>query len=152
MAQFKIMAVVWLILTAGFFILGVSYGPLWALLIALLDFLPVFGTGTALIPWGIIKVLGGEYAFAAGLILIYVLTQVIRQLVQPKLVGDTMGLNPLLTLFLLYLGFKIRGLAGMILAVPIGLFIASLYRFGAFKGMTDSARELAEEISRFRGK
>lgn len=77
------------------FILGVSYGPLWALLIALLDFLPVFGTGTALIPWGIIKVLGGEYAFAAGLILIYVLTQVIRQLVQPKLVGDTMGLNPL---------------------------------------------------------
>ena len=47
MAQFKIMAVVWLILTAGFFILGVSYGPLWALLIALLDFLPVFGTGTA---------------------------------------------------------------------------------------------------------
>ena len=134
MAQFKIMAVVWLILRAGFFIL------------------PVFGTGTALIPWGIIKVLGGEYAFAAGLILIYVLTQVIRQLVQPKLVGDTMGLNPLLTLFLLYLGFKIRGLAGMILAVPIGLFIASLYRFGAFKGMTDSARELAEEISRFRGK
>ena len=94
MAQFKIMAVVWLILTAGFFILGVSYGPLWALLIALLDFLPVFGTGTALIPWGIIKVLGGEYAFAAGLILIYVLTQVIRQLVQPKLVGDTVGLNP----------------------------------------------------------
>ena len=80
------------------------------------------------------------------------LTQVIRQLVQPKLVGDTMGLNPLLTLFLLYLGFKIRGLAGMILAVPIGLFIASLYRFGAFKGMTDSAKELAEEISRFRGK
>ncbi len=78
------------------------------------------------------------------------LTQVIRQLVQPKLVGDTMGLNPLLTLFLLYLGFKIRGLAGMILAVPIGLFIASLYRFGAFKGMTDSAKELAEEISRFR--
>ena len=79
-------------------------------MIALLDFLPVFGTGIALIPWGIIKVLGGEYAFAAGLILIYVLTQVIRQLVQPKLVGDTMGLNPLLTLFLLYLGFKIRGL------------------------------------------
>ena len=54
--------------------------------------------------------------------------------------------------FLLYLGFKIKGLAGMILAVPIGLFIASLYRFGAFKGMTDSARMLAEEISRFRGK
>ena len=152
MAQFKIMFVVWLILGAGFFILGVSYGPLWALLIALLDFLPVFGTGTALIPWGLIKILGGEYAFAAGLILIYILTQVIRQLVQPKLVGDTLGLNPLLTLFLLYLGFKIKGLAGMILAVPLGLFAASLYRFGAFDSMLGSMKELAGEINRFRGK
>ena len=152
LAQFKIMFVVWLILGAGFFILGVSYGPLWALLIALLDFLPVFGTGTALIPWGLIKILGGEYAFAAGLILIYILTQVIRQLVQPKLVGDTLGLNPLLTLFLLYLGFKIKGLAGMILAVPLGLFAASLYRFGAFDSMLGSMKELAGEINRFRGK
>ena len=65
--------------------------------------------------------MGGEYAFAAGLLLIYVLTQVTRQIVQPKLVGDSMGLPPLLTLFLLYLGFKADGIAGMILAVPIGL-------------------------------
>lgn len=150
MAQFKIMAVVWLILTAGFFILGVSYGPLWALLIALLDFLPVFGTGTALIPWGIIKVLGGEYAFAAGLILIYVLTQVIRQLVQPKLVGDSMGLNPLFTLILLFLGFKISGLAGMILAVPIGLFFMNLYKYGAFDSMINSFMTLVRDINAFR--
>ena len=84
--------------------------------------------------------------------MIYILTQVIRQLVQPKLVGDTLGLNPLLTLFLLYLGFKIKGLAGMILAVPLGLFAASLYRFGAFDSMLGSMKELAGEINRFRGK
>ena len=76
------MAVVWIILTVGFFILGVKYSLLWGFLIAFLDFLPVFGAGTALFPWGIIKLLGGEYAFAAGLLLIYVLTQVIRQVVQ----------------------------------------------------------------------
>lgn len=150
MAQFKIMFVVWLILSAGFMILGIGYGPLWAILIALLDFLPVFGTGTVLIPWGLIKVLGGEYAFAAGLLLIYVLTQVIRQIVQPKLVGDSMGLNPLFTLILLYLGFKVKGLAGMILAVPFGMLFLNLYEYGAFKNMTDSAKELLEEISRFR--
>ena len=92
LAQFKIMAVVCLILTAGFLVLGVRFALLWAVLISLLDFLPVFGTGTALIPWGIIQILDGEYAFAAGLLLLYVLTQVVRQAVQPKLVGDSMGL------------------------------------------------------------
>ena len=152
MAQFKIMAVVWLILTAGFIVLGVGYGPLWAFLIAFLDFLPVFGTGTALLPWGLIKLLGGEYAFAAGLLLIYVLTQVTRQIVQPKLVGDSMGLPPLLTLFLLYLGFKTDGIAGMILAVPIGLLFVNLYHYGAFKGITDSLAVLAGDIERFRRK
>ena len=79
-------------------------------------------------PWGVVKLLAGEYAFAAGLLLLYVLTQVIRQLVQPKLVGDSMGLNPLFTLILLFLGFKISGLAGMILAVPIGLFFKMCIR------------------------
>ena len=149
-AQLKIMGVVWLILTAGFFVLGVGYAPLWAFLISLLDFLPVFGTGTVLIPWGIIVVLDGEYAFAAGLLLLYVLTQVTRQAVQPKLVGDSMGLNPFLTLLFLYLGFKAGGIAGMILAVPVGLFFLNLYHFGAFKGMTDSAAALIQEIQAFR--
>ena len=150
LAQLKIMGVVWLILTAGFFVLGVGYAPLWALLISLLDFLPVFGTGTVLIPWGIIVILDGEYAFAAGLLLLYVLTQVTRQAVQPKLVGDSMGLNPFLTLLFLYLGFKAGGIAGMILAVPVGLFFLNLYHFGAFKGMTDSAAALIQEIQAFR--
>lgn len=152
MAQFKIMAVVWLILTVGFLLLGVGYGPLWAILIAFLDFLPVFGTGTALLPWGLVKLLGGEYAFAAWLLVIYVFTQVTRQIVQPKLVGDSMGLPPLLTLFLLYLGFKAGGLAGMILAVPIGLLFVNLYHYGAFKDITDSLMILARDISRFRQK
>ena len=149
-AQFKIMGVVALILLTGFWILGINYAVLFAVLIAILDFLPFFGTGTALIPWGIIQILDGEYAFAAGLLLLYVLTQVVRQAVQPKLVGDSMGLNPFLTLLFLYLGFKAGGIAGMILAVPVGLFFLNLYHYGAFKGMTDSAAALIREIQMFR--
>ena len=113
LAQFRIMFVVALILAAGLFILQVKYSFLWAVLIAILDFLPVFGTGTVLIPWAVIKVFSGEYAFAAGLALIYILTQVVRQIIQPKIVGDTVGLPPLTTLFFLYLGYKWAGLGGM---------------------------------------
>lgn len=150
LAQFKIMFVVAAVLAGGFFVLGINYALIFAVLLAFLDFLPMFGTGTALGPWAVIKVLSGEYAFAAGLILLYLLTQVVRQVIQPKIVGDTMGLSPLATLFLLYLGFKIKGIAGMILAVPLGLLTASLYRYGAFSPILKNGKRLIEEIQAFR--
>ena len=125
-------------------------GLVFAVLIAFLDFLPMFGTGTALGPWALVKLFSGEYAFAAGLILLYLLTQVIRQIIQPKIVGDAMGLPPLATLFLLYLGFKIAGIAGMILAVPVGLLFASFYKHGAFQGIVENTRLLILEIQDFR--
>ena len=130
-------------------ILGVRYGILFALLIALLDFLPVFGTGTVLFPWALIKLLSGEWTFAIGLVVIYVLTQAVRQVVQPKIVGDSIGLPPLLSLIFLYLGFKIKGISGMILAVPIGMFILNLYHYGVFDSMIQNTKLLAEEIRRF---
>lgn len=152
LAQFRIMFVVAAILAVGLLVLGVSYSFILAVLIALLDFLPVFGTGTVLIPWALVKLFTGEYSYAVGLLALYVITQVMRQMIQPKIVGDSMGLSPLMTLFLLYLGFKIRGLAGMILAVPIGLVFINFYKYGAFDSMIGNARELAREINRFRGK
>lgn len=152
LAQFRIMFVVAVILAMGFVVLGVSHGLLIALVIAMLDFLPLFGTGTALIPWAAVSLLSGEYAFAAGLILLYVLTQVVRQIIQPKIVGDIMGLPPLLTLFFLYVGFKVQGLSGMILAVPMGMIVLKLYQYGAFNSLIDNARLLFQEIQEFRKK
>ena len=149
-AQFKIMFVIAAILLAGFFVLGVNYALLLALLISFLDFLPLFGTGTALIPWALVKLLSGEYAFAAGLGLLYVLTQVVRQIIQPKIVGDTMGLPPLWTLFFLYIGFKFSGISGMILAVPIGMLVLNLYEHGAFDSLIDNFKLLIHEIEEFR--
>ena len=150
LAQFRIMFVVAAILAVGFIILGVRYGLLFAILIAVLDFLPLFGTGTALFPWALVKLLSGEAPFAVGLILLYVLTQVVRQIIQPKIVGDSMGLPPLITLFFLYVGFKFHGLSGMILAVPIGLVVVKLYQYGAFDTLIREIRLLAQEINRFR--
>lgn len=150
LAQFKIMFVVAGILLVGFLVLGIEHAVLLSCAIAVLDFLPMFGTGTALIPWGIFKILEGKYAMAAGMILLYVLTQVVRQMIQPKIVGDSMGLPPLVTLFLLFIGFKIQGLSGMILAVPIGMLGMRFYEYGAFDGLIRNVKLLAENIKRWR--
>lgn len=150
LAQFKIMFMVALILLAGFVVLGVRYAFLLAILIAMLDFLPLFGTGTVLLPWAVVKLLSGEYMLAAGMALLYVVSQVARQMVQPKIVGDSMGLPPLLTLVLLYIGFKVRGISGMILAVPLGILGMKLYEYGMFDSLIENVRLLAEEIERLR--
>ena len=98
-AQFKIMAVVFVILLCGFGIMGMHFSILLALGIAFLDFLPFFGTGTALIPWALYELLTGDYRRVVGLLILYAVTQIVRQLIQPKLVGDSIGLNPLLPLY-----------------------------------------------------
>ncbi|MBU3874798.1 sporulation integral membrane protein YtvI [Faecalicatena sp. AGMB00832] len=145
-AQFKIMGVVFLILFIGFAVLNVHYSVLVAFLIAFLDFLPFFGTGTAMIPWAVYKFLMGNYKVALLLLIIYAVTQLVRQLLQPKLVGDSMGLNPLVTLLLLYIGYKVSSVLGMILAVPIGMVLINMCQAGAFDYILDDVRILVEGI------
>ncbi len=149
-AQFKIMGVVAVILLVGFFMLHIKYAILWAILIALLDFLPFFGTGTALIPWAVLKVLSGNYKFAVGLVIIYLVSQLVRQLIQPKIVGDTMGLNPLATMVFMYIGYKIGGIVAMIIAVPVGLILINLYEAGTFDDIIEDVRELAKGLNEYR--
>lgn len=146
-AQFKIMAVVGLILLCGFLILGLDYAFLLAILIAFLDFLPFFGTGTALIPWAVYKFFVMDIKIAIALLIIYGITQLVRQIIQPKLVGDSIGLSPLLTLILLYVGYRVGSLLGMILAVPIGMIILNLYKAGAFDYILDDVRILMRGIA-----
>ena len=145
-AQFKIMGVVFAILLVGFTLMQIRFSILLAIAIAFLDFLPFFGTGTALIPWAIYKFLVGDYKMVAALVILYGVTQLVRQLIQPKLVGDTMGLNPLYTLFLLYLGYRVGSVLGMIFAVPIGLILLNLYQAGAFDYILNDVKILAEGI------
>lgn len=145
-AQVKIMLVVFVILLAGFLVLGVHFNFLLALLIAFLDFLPFFGTGTALLPWAVYKFMVGNYKMMAGLLILYGITQLVRQLIQPKLVGDSMGLKPLPTLVFLYVGYKLGGVFGMIFAVPLGLIVINLYKAGAFDYILVDVKILLEGI------
>ena len=150
LAQFKIMFVVAAILLAGFLVLGIRYAFLLAILIAMLDFLPLFGTGTVLLPWAFLRILSGKYMQALGMAALYVLTQVVRQMIQPKIVGDSMGLPPMYTLIFLYLGFKLRGISGMIVAVPLGILAIKLYEYGFFNSLIENIRILVHDINAFR--
>ena len=145
-AQFKIMGIVFLILLVGLGILGTGYFVLVAFLIAFLDFLPFFGTGTAMIPWAVYEFFMGDYKMTVALIVIYVITQAVHQLLQPKLVGHSVGLNPLVTLFLLYIGYRMGGILWMILAVPIGMVLINMCQAGAFDYIFDDVKILVDGI------
>ena len=145
-AQFKIMAIVFVILLVGLGILNTGYFVLVAFLIAFLDFLPFFGTGTAMIPWSVYKFFMGDYKMTVALIVIYVITQAVHQLLQPKLVGDSVGLNPLVTLVLLYIGYRMGGILWMILAVPIGMVLINMCQAGAFDYIFDDVKILVGGI------
>lgn len=147
LAQFRIMFVIGVVLAIGLTILGVSYSGLVAFLIAVLDFLPIFGTGTVLLPWALIKLFNGAYGAAVYLLLLYGITQLVRQLIQPKLIGDTMGMDPLMTLFLLYVGYRFQGFTGMILAVPVGMILLEAIRIGAYDSLIDGVKVLGQDLA-----
>lgn len=98
----------------------------------ILDFMPMLGTGTVLIPWAVCCALGGKLPLAAGLLVLYAVTQVTRQLIQPKMVGDSIGVDSMTTLVFLFVGYRMGGLTGMIVAIPVGLILIQLYEAGAF--------------------
>ncbi len=149
-AQFKIEIWVYLLLVIGFSVLGVNYALLIALGIAILDFLPFFGTGTVMVPWAIIKFLSADYLLAIGLLIIWGVGQLVRQIIQPKIVGDSIGMPSIPTLFLLFVGYKFGSVLGMIFAVPIGLIIFTMYDEGVFDTTKNSIRILVNGINHFR--
>lgn len=149
-AQFKIMLVLTIIMFIGFELLKVNYSFLFALGIAFLDVLPVFGTGAVLWPWAIIDVVSGNYVRAIGLVVIYLICQVIKQILQPKMVGDSIGLHPLATLFFLFIGYRLYGVFGMIIGIPIGMVLVKLYRIGMFDRLIKGFKIIAHDINEFR--
>jgi len=113
-AQLILMTVTFTELTIAFLIMRIENALLLALLIAVIDALPVFGVGTVLIPWGIIEIFAGNYQRGFSLLLIYIIVLVVRQLIEPKIVGEQIGIHPLLTLFAMYTGLQLMGVIGMI--------------------------------------
>lgn len=125
-AQLKLMLVSWVILTLGFVLLRIPFAPLWALLVSLVDAFPVLGTGTVLLPWALVCFLQSETARAIGLLGIYAVVSLTRSMLEPKLVGRHLGLDPLATLVALYAGYRLWGFGGMLLAPMLAVAAVQL--------------------------
>lgn len=125
-AQLKMMGITYVIVAAGLFLSGVSYGPLWALPVAIVDAVPVLGTGTVLIPWAIIVILQGNTFQAIGLFITYGAAVLARTTLEPRLVGKQLGLDPLVTLLFFYAGYKLFGVLGMLFAPMLAAAAKSL--------------------------
>ena len=107
-------------LSIGFLLLKIPYAVGVALLVAIIDIMPVLGTGLVLIPWALIAVILGNLRMALGVALLYIVMLVVRNIVEPKLVGQQMGLHPLVTLIAMFVGLQLFGLAGLF-GFPIAL-------------------------------
>lgn len=123
-------------LLAAFLLMDIEYALVLALVIAIIDILPVLGTGTVLVPWGLDSLLLGNYSRGTWLLVTYAAITVIRQVLEPKIVGKYIGLSPLAALASMYIGLKLMGLAGLVV-FPLGAIV--LKRAIELKNRNESA-------------
>ncbi|WP_193708230.1 sporulation integral membrane protein YtvI [Alkalibaculum sporogenes] len=134
-AYMMIMFVTFSELLLGFTIIGVNYALLLAAIIAILDILPILGTGGVLIPWAIYSLIVGDLRLGISLFILYIIILVVRQVLEPKIIGTQIGVHPLLTLASMYIGLKVFGATGLIFGPISFLIIRSIFTV-VFKGQS----------------
>ena len=125
-AQLKLTGITFSILCLGFLILRIHHAPLWAMLISLVDALPILGTGTVLVPWSLVCFLQGDHVRALGLLGVYAAAAVLRSVLEPKLIGKQLGLDPLVTLLSMYAGYRLWGILGMLVSPLLAVTVTQL--------------------------
>lgn len=126
MAQLKLTAVIGGLLAAAFWLLKIPRSFFWAAVIALMDALPVLGCGVVLVPWSLICLVRGQRLLSLGLLGTYALVWLVRSVLEPKLLGRELGLDPLVTLLAIYTGYRLLGLPGMLLAPLVAVILTKL--------------------------
>lgn len=122
-AQGILMSITFVEVFLALSILRIKYSFLFAIVIAFVDAIPVFGTGTILLPWALFSLITGKYPLTIGLCILYAVCLIVRQLLEPKILSSQIGMHPLLTILSMYVGFRSIGILGMILG-PVIVLIA----------------------------
>ncbi|KAF0092385.1 MAG: sporulation integral membrane protein YtvI [Fusobacteria bacterium] len=147
-AYMKIMTITFVELSIGLAILKVPNPIFIAFLIAIFDIFPVFGTGGIMVPWIIIAFILGNSPLGIGLLILYGVVVIVRQFVEPKIVGDQLGLNPLVALISIYLGFIWFGVTGMLIVPIVANIFIRLYNEGKLTAFINFEELYFDDVER----
>lgn len=136
-AALIMMSITFAELFLGFSIIKIQYSLLLAFIIALFDALPVLGAGGILVPWALFSFVTNDIRMGVSIIVLYLIVLIVRQILEPKIVGDQIGVYPLLTLIAMYTGLSLIGFAGLIIGpitfLLIRNIIITIYKNKSFK-------------------
>ncbi len=149
-AQFKIMLLLIVIMYFAFLLLNIEYAFLLAIIIGVIDFLPVLGMGIVIWPWAIVDFITENYVQAILILVLYLVCQVIKQVLEPKLIADSIGISPFMSLLFMFIGYQLKGFLGMMLGMPIGMVFLSLYRLGMFDRLIRGFQIIIHDIDEYR--
>ena len=125
-AQLLIIGIVFVILLTGFMVLKVRYAFVLSVITSVVDAVPILGTGTVLMPMSVFFFLSGNTPLGWGIVILYGITLLARQLCEPKILGKTFGIHPLIALFSIFAGMKLFGIVGLVLGPFFAIFIKIL--------------------------
>ena len=145
-SQLILSAGVFMILTIGFLLMRQPYGLLLAFGLAVLDFIPIIGSGTMMVPWAVVDMVLGNYGEAAALMSIWGVIALFRRFAEPKFLGDQTGLSPILSLVGIYVGMKLGGVLGMVVGPLLLLVCINLAKLGIFRPVLDDLALAARDI------
>lgn len=144
LAQIKLLFITFIVCIIGFSIMKIDYKFLLALIVSLLDMLPFFGTGTIIGPLVVISIINGNFNLALGYSIVYIITFIIRRSLEPKMVGDSIGVSSLFSLFCMFIGYRLIGLLGLIIGVPLGVLLSYFYEEHFFDSVINSIKRILD--------
>lgn len=150
-ACFKIMIVIFIELLILFgVVLQVKYSVLLAIITSILDFFPFLGTGFIIGPWAVYCFLTGDYLSTVILAVAYVLSLVIHRVLEPKLIGDSVGMSPFATLVSMFICYRLIGMLGLIVGIPLGMILTAFYEQGVFDSQIRGIKILFRDYNDYR--
>ena len=146
-AQFILSCLVALVLLVGFVAIRERYALLLAVILGVLDFIPIIGSGTVMVPWAVIDLALGNFGHAMGLMVIWGVIVLLRRLAEPKIVGEQTGLSPIASLISIYVGMRLGGVVGMVLGPVVCLIVWNIVRGGFLDGAVRDLRLAVGDLS-----